>query len=817
MSFRSQRELLDALLESTSSTKVAEILCELGDKTDLKLDEEFGRLGLQWHAFGDSESNISTINLATKPVRSLVERITNAMDALLEKASVKATSRPPSSREAAKEWFGRPVSAPMDGAFNWKHDKVNRDIAVVLQSSGSEIAPTIDVVDAGVGLSSGNFPGTILSLQEGNKINKLHLIGAFGQGGASTIAFSEYVMILSRCHDNPSDVSFTVIKRFETPDGWKEDLYAYLAVNVNGEISVPSCVVSQGPFSLYPESKVKVPQFEFGTCVRHFDFRMPGFTGALGPGTSNLYHALHVTMFDALLPFRAIDLRNPDSQKDELVGGTRNRLMKRAVDKKNGKEAKDNTELRHHREMEFIVPPGQSQPSIGLEYWVVLNYKPQKKKKVLRSHSNELYVNKNHPFVFTMNGQNQGELTARLLRELGLNMVSKHIVVHVDVSRAPKQVRSKLFSSDRESLKDDMMLNGILDYIRDTLKEDEELHIIERELTERLVNRETLATNEEVKRQVSKLLRDAGLEVDQPGPAFTGGNEETDSEGRWRQPVVNRKPKTPPVPILTKPFPQVTIFNVVQPKNDSGLLKIRHGETSAIAIETDADAEFDIRHMLKLEVMGGAAELAGETPLRGGRKRWRIRPLDNAMVGDTGQITVEILDSAGNQLMGEVVNYEVAPARERKVKKSTEKIPDFDITPISPDEVPEVWEELGWSDLAEEEQLKVAYKPVSSGSKTVIYYSTVFTPFKNQENKLKSKSQALSRSFRQNYEIWIGYHAILQMQAENSTSLTGDDDEKIEKLLEEERSRVARVQIRQAKMVSEMMLKLAKEPEYADV
>jgi hypothetical protein len=80
MSFRSQSELLDASLESTSATKINEILNEFGEKTDLKLDEKFGTLGLQWHAFGDTESNISTINLATKPVRSLVERITNAMD-----------------------------------------------------------------------------------------------------------------------------------------------------------------------------------------------------------------------------------------------------------------------------------------------------------------------------------------------------------------------------------------------------------------------------------------------------------------------------------------------------------------------------------------------------------------------------------------------------------------------------------------------------------------------------------------------------------------------------------------------------------------
>ena len=65
--------------------------------------------------------------------------------------------------------------------------------------------------------------------------------------------------------------------------------------------------------------------------------------------------------------------------------------------------------------MEYVTPPGSTEPTIGIEYWVVFNYKKTGKDYSLRSHSNELYIQKGHPIIGTLNGQNQGELTMRLL------------------------------------------------------------------------------------------------------------------------------------------------------------------------------------------------------------------------------------------------------------------------------------------------------------------------------------------------------------------------------------------------------------------
>lgn len=51
-------------------------------------------------------------------------------------------------------------------------------ITVSLHDSGNDAKPTVEIRDKGIGLKSEDFSKTILSLNESNKIGKLHLMGA---------------------------------------------------------------------------------------------------------------------------------------------------------------------------------------------------------------------------------------------------------------------------------------------------------------------------------------------------------------------------------------------------------------------------------------------------------------------------------------------------------------------------------------------------------------------------------------------------------------------------------------------------------------
>jgi len=807
MSYSSVEDILRTMLSVTSSDEVRSILNTIGDYSDAGLDQPFGPFDFFWHPFGDNPSNLSTIGLATRAGRSLTERLTNAMDAILEDRVPPGAPTPPSARAAAKQWFGRPVSGPDDGLFKWDYSdsEYDRRISVVLCPSGIETAPTIDTVDNGIGIEPDQFPRTILSLQAGNKITKWYLIGAFGQGGASALAFCDYTLIVSRSKDLPHIVGFTVVRVLNLNQSYKEDSYAYLAVrNAGGNLSVPSFEITDAVLNIYqPMEGFKLPNLAKGTLLRHYSYKLPKLDKSLAPSPGNLYHYLHCSLFDPLFPFRVIDLRDTDRARDELVTGSRNRLMR--LLRRSGSDASGEergSEIRHYRPMEYMLPYGTEDPSIGIEYWVVLNYRKGKGAKrdevVLRSHSNELYVQTGYPIIGSLNGQNQGEISAQMLKDIGLGMVSRHIVIHIDATNANSKIRRELFSTNREGFKEGPVLTNLVHVLERMLQEDEVLQTIERELTEKLAKREAQSTSDEVKRQVTKLLLEAGLQVRDEGPSYAPGHQE-------RQTVREQKKGRHRVldPLPTLPFPAVTKFTIVTPRPR---MSVRINDSEVVLVETDADSEYDRRGMVAIRTEPDFLEQAAKAPLRGGRIRWRLRPRQTAKPGNEGRIIVTITRPNGSQLTDEV-EFEVLLALEERTKKEKGYIPPFEIIPINPDDHPEQWGVV-WPDLGEEstpeDQASVAYKPLKMGGGINVFYSTIFTPFREEVEKLKIHSPALSEFFRTNYEIWIGYHAILQVNSKIEAREDVDEDV-LERLLEDDRIRVARMQVKQAYKTAELM------------
>lgn len=784
--------LLRKLLAARTSGEVKQVLVSIGDRPDVSLDQPFGD-GFRWHAYGNNLSNLSSIGLGTKPGRSLTERLTNALDAVLEDRCPSGVALPDSPRIAAERWFGRPISGPDNGLYKWDYSESDSDkrVAVVLLPSGNENAPTVDIIDDGIGIAAEHFANTILSLHESNKMSKRYLIGAFGQGGSSTLAFSEYTLIVSRHRDDPNAVAFTVVRVLNVDNTYKEDIYAYLALASLAAANpvVLKCTIDSSITLYQADGVIKLPELAKGTLIRHFEYKMDGLVGSLAPSPGNLYHYLHAVMFDPLLPFRVFDLRK--AGRAEIVTGSRNRLMKLANKTQEGGE-ETGSEVRHYREMEYVVPSGDLDPSVGIEYWVVLNFRKGKSSHkddlILRSRSNELYIDPSHPILGCLNGQNQGELTAQMLRDLGLALVSRHIVIHFDASKCKSSIRRQLFSTNREGFKDGPVLTSLLQVLKQMLEEDQNLLAIEKELTERIVQRESQSTNDEVKRQVTKLLIDAGFQLKKEGPAFSQGTSEP-------QTIPTLRPGKPvrPDPLPTLVFPEVSKFDIVSP---SERCSIHRNDIEVILVETDADSEFDRRGMVAIRVVPPVLEVASKSPLRGGRIRWRLRANESANVNDKGNIIATITRIDGTQLTSQVP-FEILPEREERTRESKGQVPPFDIVPINPDDYPQEWS-LAWPQFSEDspqdEIESVAYKPVRIAGGITVYYSTIFKPYWEQIEKLKQGSQSLLELFKTNYEVWIGYHAIIQ---ENNKSVSGDS-EAFDQFLERERTNVGRMQVKQA-------------------
>ena len=634
-------QLFKDLFGSTRPEDVKAILTSLGDSHDVGNDEPFGPHHFIWHPFGDTLSNGSSIGLATKPGRSITERLTNAIDAVLERRASQVTGNPPDSPGlAAERWFGRPISGSDTGLFEWKYAQgaYEKQFVIVLLPSGQDDCATIDVIDRGIGIRNDALRTTILSLQQGNKISKRYLAGAYGQGGASTLSFCEYALVISRHQDDPDRVSFTVIRILNLSDDYKVDAYAYLAFQTEHGVVIPSCTV-HGDIKLYSDRAEVIDMersfgqsWSHGTLVRHYGYRLSQLDGKLGPQAGNLYHFLQISLFDPLLPFRIIDLRESTRFRREIILGSRNRLMKRlsssaTEDGEENADAQDsNIQIKHHRPMEYFTPHGGSAPSIGIEYWVVYAFRKGKDGKGmdLRGFSNELFVHKSYPIVGTVNGQNQGELSAQLIREVGLPLLSRHMVVHIDASKVGSRVIRELFSTNREGFKEGPVLTDLQKGLQAMLKDDSRLEQLERELTDSIAKHHSQSASDEVKRQVTSLLLDSGLKPQDAGPTSSPG------EG---DPQVVRPIRPGPVipqPLATLPYPEVTKWEIVTPRND---FKLAQDDVRVTLIETDADTEFDRRGMLAIRIEPPIVEVFSKSGLKGGRIRWRLKGTQSATIG----------------------------------------------------------------------------------------------------------------------------------------------------------------------------------------
>jgi hypothetical protein len=305
-----------------------------------------------------------------------------------------------------------------------------------------------------------------------------------------------------------------------------------------------------------------------------------------------------------------------------------------------------------------------------------------------------------------------------------------------------------------------------------------------------------------VKRQVVKLLQEAGLQVQAEGPTLEPSEDGGGQDKASAKQIRKGKP-TKRAPLPTLPYPQVTKLVIVFPRPK---MAVRIQDYETVLVETDADTEFDVRGQLAIRSEPSCLELAGKSPLRGGRARWRLRPRPTSKAGDVGKVIVTLTKPDGTQLT-DSVDFEVLEAVEQKGKKARGFVPPFDIVPINPTDHADTWN-IVWPDFPEdasEDQLaSVAYKPLPAGGGITVYYSTIFGPFSEQMNKLKQASPALPSLFETNYAIWIGYHAILQDNSRGDDQ-GGNEGESTEKLLEEERGRVARMQVKQALRTAELM------------
>lgn len=190
----------------------------------------------KWTPYGDNESFYGVVeNQQAHPVPALVEKITNGIDAILEKKvredgiDIKSAEAPASVLEALDRYF--------PNHRDWDLGEARRRQAGDLQivASGPRRDTSLLVYDNGVGQAPADFAGTFLSLLRGNK-NEVHFVqGKYNMGGAGAIAFCgdrRFQLVASKRYDGSEPLGFTLLRRhppeLAAAAGRKNTWYEYL-------------------------------------------------------------------------------------------------------------------------------------------------------------------------------------------------------------------------------------------------------------------------------------------------------------------------------------------------------------------------------------------------------------------------------------------------------------------------------------------------------------------------------------------------------------------------------------------------------------
>ena len=124
---------------------------------------------------GDNENNSSNIEVSTDPGRSLMERVTNAIDSSLELMFYKREGKdhPFSPHDAAQSWLGIIKEEGIKSlSYKERMEYGDKFCKIGLLPGDGPAKRILDVIDQGIGITQNKFKDTILSISWSNKIGK---------------------------------------------------------------------------------------------------------------------------------------------------------------------------------------------------------------------------------------------------------------------------------------------------------------------------------------------------------------------------------------------------------------------------------------------------------------------------------------------------------------------------------------------------------------------------------------------------------------------------------------------------------------------
>jgi hypothetical protein len=735
-----KRELFERLLSATNTSAAWAALNGFRAKTKSSIEEK---------PLGYRPNNRGTVDVATDPGRSVIERITNAIDAILELEHSTHNGKPVchTPRDAAQAWLGIDRQG-IGAASQRQRQQLARRTVVTLEEGEGRASRIVTVRDTGIGLFPEHMTSTILSLNEGNKWQKHYLAGTFGQGGSSTFAFSKLALIASRRYRS-NVIGFTLVWYKDLPaTEFKSGHYVFLTEN-------------DLPLSIeFKDGDILSPQ---GTLVRHFGYDLTSYPSPFGE--RSLYGAMNRLLFDPVAP---VWFENKVEGWNRGIYGSRNRLNSGSDETEGGNAL----ELAHRMPM-LNVSLGEL-GQIGIEYWLLLP--PEKRNSIATS----AYVDHRKPIILSINGQNQSELSVLLIRkDAELPYLKTRLICHVDCDGLSSLAKRALFASTREQAKEGEILARIRQELVDVLKSDDDLKRLNREAKDKSLSDTDEEAKKRLQKEVARMLHLVGkTQVESNATSSDGTTTSPRGTGggyRKLEPLETQEPPT-----------YIRILH-----DDEKAINFFPGQRKWLRIETDAPSHYhdpDVPKNSKINfIVGDHFRVVGITALRGGRMRIALECKPETVVGSSGKVRVELYRT-GKAPLDDEADYSVIAAPKHQDKKRTTTFPEFEIIKVDgPDDE-------RWSNISEDsvDIRRHASRATLNEGTLYIYYSAAFPKFEEETKRWGVQDVQKAASFERRYEVWLAVHALL-MQEEESESAADQEanDDLAEQFQRQERCRVA--------------------------
>jgi hypothetical protein len=585
---------------------------EACDRWIADVDKQVG--GLAWKPVGGIENNVHAIEVASDPAAALVERVTNAIDAVLDLEACSRGETAPSPHEAATAWYGLP-SAGLSELDRKRRQELANLIRVTNHESGDPHRPTVTVQDAGSGQHPDNYEGTLLSLMASNKKAKTHQMGVYNAGGAATYAFAPYTIIVSRCApallgDKSDEIGVAVV-RYDPLDPVKYKSGTYLF-----------CADKDGQVLRLKLPGGKLPVLPHGTYVKHIEYDLSTYGRAAHEPKKSLHHLCNASLPDPALPFWIEETR-VDRFKGVRAGGERRTVAGLVARLR----AKDTAVLYDDRPIEL----GEGKGRVVLRYFVLA---PEG--------DPDAYTSTKQGLSLVLNGQRQGTKDRYWLkRNTSFDFIWKRLIVLVDCNGLTNAAKREVFASTRESSKESALSRQIHDRVIEELKQDDDLVALDEQERQRTLDAATKATSEKIKKRLADRM---AAFLHGPSKGKKGGGRGT----KKRPPG----PRPEPHDVDDSDLPEVpTTLDIA-----NSPIVLRPGKTAPLFITLNAKNGFLPAHAAALSVVVGAplnehVRVRATGTLRGGRARITLEADKDAPIGEASLIVTLVESALGVGLM----------------------------------------------------------------------------------------------------------------------------------------------------------------------